>query len=77
MLLWMVEEFAFILCHLRKDDQDGALVLGHELLLLARSHCHRKRGSHCAGATQLDRLPTCSFQTLEHGWCQTPFSWSA
>ena len=64
-VLWMVEEFAFILCHLRKDDQDGALVLGHELLLLAHSHCHRKRGSHHAGATQLDRLPTCSLQTLE------------
>ena len=37
MFLWMVEEFTFILCHLRKDDQDGAMVLGHELLLLARS----------------------------------------
>ena len=65
MFLWMIEEFAFILCHLPKDDQDGALVLGHELLLLAHSHCHRKRGSHCAGATPLDRLPACSFQTLE------------
>ena len=66
MFLWMVEEFAFILCHLRKDDQDGALVLGHELLLLARSRCHWKRGSRHAGATSLDRLPACSFQTLEH-----------
>ena len=66
MFLWMVEEFSFILCHLRKDDQDGAMVLGHELLLLARSHCHWKRGSHHAGATPLDRLPACSFQTLEH-----------
>ena len=65
MFLWMVEEFAFILCHLRKDDQDGALVLGHELLLLARSCCRRKRGSRRTGATQLDRLPACSFQTLE------------
>ena len=45
---------------------DGALVLGHELLLLVRSHCHQKRGSRCAGATPLDRLPACSFQTLEH-----------
>ena len=65
MFLWMVEEFAFILCHLCKDDQDGALVLGHELLLLARSHCRRKRGSHRVGTTPLDRLPACSFQTLE------------
>ena len=65
MFLWMVEEYAFILCHLCKDDQDGALVLGHELLLLARSRCHRKRGSHRAGATPLDRLLTCSFQALE------------
>ena len=61
----MVEEFAFILCHLHKDDRDGALVLGHELLLLAHSRCHRKRGSRRAGATPLDRLPTCPFQTLE------------
>ena len=65
MFLWMIEEFAFILCHLPKDDRDGALVLGHELLLLACSHCHRKRGSRHAGATPLDRLPVCSFQTLE------------
>ena len=66
MFLWMIEEFAFILCHLPKDDWDGALVLGHELLLLAHSHCCRKRGSRCAGTTPLDRLPTCSLQTLEH-----------
>ena len=66
MFLWMVEEFAFILCHLHKDDQDGALVLGHELLLLVHSRCCWKRGSHRVDATQLDRLPTCSFQMLEH-----------
>ena len=66
MFLWMLEEFAFILCHLRKDDQDGAMVLGHELLLLARSRCHRKRGSRRPGATSLDKLPACSYQTLEH-----------
>ena len=66
MFLWMLEEFAFILCHLRKDDQDGAMVLGHELLLLARSCCRRKRGSRRPGATLLDKLPTCSYQTLEH-----------
>ena len=65
MFLWMVEEFAFILCHLCKDDQDRAMVLDHELLLLARSRCHWKRGSRRAGATPLDRLPACSFQTLE------------
>ena len=57
MFLWMVEEFTFILCHLPKDDWDGALVLGHELLLLAHSHCRRKRGSCRVGATPLDRLP--------------------
>ena len=39
MFLWMLEEFAFIHCHLHKDDQDGAMVLGHELLLLAHSRC--------------------------------------
>ena len=65
MFLWMLEEFAFILCHLRKDDQDGAMVLGHELLLLAHSRCCRKRGSRCPGATSLDKLPACSYQTLE------------
>ena len=66
MFLWMIEEFAFILCHLPKDDRDGVLVLGHELLLLVHSHCCQKRGSRRVGATPLDRLPACSFQTLEH-----------
>ena len=65
MFLWMLEEFAFILCHLRKDDQDGAMVLGHELLLLVCSRCHQKRGSHRPGATPLDKLPACSYQTLD------------
>ena len=65
MFLWMLEEFAFILCHLRKDDQDGAMVLGHELLLLVCSRCRRKRGSRHPGATSLDKLPVCSYQTLE------------
>ena len=65
MFLWMIEEFAFILCHLPKDDRDGVLVLGHKLLLLACSHCCRKRGSDRADATPLDKLPGCSFQTLE------------
>ena len=66
----MIEEFAFVLCHLHKDDHDGSLVLGHELLLLAHSQCCRKRGgargSRHAGPTPLDRLPMCTFKTLEH-----------
>ena len=33
-----------MLCHLHKDDYDGSLVLGHELLLLARSRCCQKKG---------------------------------
>ena len=33
-----------MLCHLHKDDYDGSLVFGHELLLLACSRCCRKRG---------------------------------
>ena len=65
MFLWMIEEFAFILCHLHKNDRDGALVLGHELLLLACSHCCQKRGSCHAGPTPLDSLPACTFKTLE------------
>ena len=66
MFLWMVEEFAFVLCHLHKNDRDGALVLGHELPLLAHSWCCWKRGLHRAGPTPLDRLPACTFETLEH-----------
>ena len=66
MFLWMVEELAFIQCRLPKDDRDGALVLGHELPLLACSHCRRKRGSCRAGATPLERLTACSFLTLGH-----------
>ena len=63
MFLWM------ILSHLRVNDCDGLLVLGHELLLLACSRCCRKRGggwgSHRTGPTPLDRLPTCTVKTLE------------
>ena len=70
MFLWMVEEYVFVLCHLHGDDCDKFLVLGHELLLLACSQCCRKRGggrgSCCTGPTPLDRLPACTFQTLEH-----------
>ena len=58
-----------MLCHLHRDDHDRSLVLGHELLLLARSRCCRKRGGarglRRTGPTPLDRLPTCTFQTLE------------
>ena len=55
------------------------VVLGHELLLLACSHCHRKRGSRHAGATPLDRLPmhAPSKPWSTQCWCQTLFSWSA
>ena len=70
MFLWMMEEYAFILCHLSGDDCHGFLVLGHELLLLACSQCCQKRGggwwSCHAGPTPLDRLPACTFETLEH-----------
>ena len=69
MFLWMVEEFAFVLWHLHKDD-NRSLVLDHDLLLLACSWCCQKRGgawgSCCAGPTPLDRLATCTFKTLEH-----------
>ena len=66
----MIEEYAFILCHLGRDDRDGFLVLCHELILLACSWCCWKRGggwgSCHTGPTPLDRLPTCTFKTLEH-----------
>ena len=69
MFLWMVEEYAFVLCHLHGDDRYGFMVLGHELLLLAHSQCCQKRGggrgSCHTGTTPLDRLPVCTFQTLE------------
>ena len=42
------------------------MVLGHELLLLAHIRCRRGRGSRRPGAAPLDKLPTCSYQTLEH-----------
>ena len=70
MFLWMVKEYAFVLCHLRRDDRNGFLVLGHELLLLVCSQCCQKRGggrgSCRTGPTPLDTLPACTFQTLEH-----------
>ena len=65
MFLWMLEEFTFILHHLRRDDQDGTLVLDYELLLLARNQCFCKRGSRHAGPTTLDKLPACPLEALE------------
>ena len=71
MFLWMVEEFTFVLCHLHKDDYDGSLVLGHELLLLACSQCCWKRGGGCGShhaqvqPPWID-CPCVPFKTLEH-----------
>ena len=74
MFLWMVEEFAFILCHLHKDDQDGALVLGHELLLLAHSHCRQKRGHVVWMQPNGTDCPPALFKPWsEQCWHQTPF----
>ena len=39
MFLWMLEEYVYILCRLHEDDQDGLMVLGHELPLLMCSRC--------------------------------------
>ena len=49
----------FILRHLCRDDRDGTLVLGYELLLLARNRCLCKQGSCCAAQLRLDKLPAC------------------
>ena len=70
MFLWMLEEYVYILSRLCMDDQDGLMVLGHELFLLAHSRCCRKREGgwmpQCAGALSLDHLPASSRDTLEH-----------
>ena len=70
MSLWMLEEYVYILGWLCEDDQDGLVVLGHELLLLACSRCCRKRGGgqaqHHPAVLSLDHLPPCSRDTLEH-----------
>ena len=70
MFLWILEEYVYILSRLCVDDQDGQMVLGHELLLLACSRCCRQRGggqaSYCTGTLSLDHLPACSRDTLEH-----------
>ena len=68
MLLWMLEEYLYILGHLREDDCDGHVVLGHELLLLVQSCCYKKRGGsrHCHASRQAaDNLPISSSETLE------------
>ena len=68
MLLWMLEEYLYILGHLREDDHDGHVVLGHELLLLVQSCCYQKPGGsrhHCASVQVADNLPICSSETLE------------
>ena len=69
MFLWMIEEYAFIPCHLHRDDRNGFLVLGHELLLLAHSQCwpeeRGRLGIMPCRPNPLERLPTCTFKTLE------------
>ena len=69
MLLWMIEEFIYIMGCLCDEDRDGHIVLGHELLLLVWSQCCRKRGGgrgpHHASALLMDSLPACSPETLE------------
>ena len=70
MFLWMLEEYVYILGRLHEDNQDGLMVLGHELFLLACSRCCRKRGGGRApcfpAVLSLDHLPACSIDTLEH-----------
>ena len=83
MLLWMLEEYMYILGWLCKDDRDGLMVLGHELLLLVCSRCCRKRG----GAEHHTALPCCpsSIYQLaqETPWSmpcmhpRTPYPWNA
>ena len=69
MFLWMLEDFVYILGHLCKEDRDGCVVLGHELLLLTCSRCCSKRGGGrglCHTSTlSINLLPACSLDTLE------------
>ena len=68
MFLWMIEEYNFILSHLRVNDHNRLMVLGHELLHLACSRCCRKKrgpGFMPHGPNSLDQLPTCTLKTLE------------
>ena len=69
MLLWMVEEFIYILGCLHQEDRDGHMVLGHELLLLTCSRCCSKRGGgrepHRASALSINHLSASSPDTLE------------
>ena len=69
MFLWMIEEFAFVLCHLHKDDHDWIIGFGpwapassKQLVLPEKGGA---RGSCRTGPTPLDRLPACTFKTLE------------
>ena len=69
MFLWMLEEFIYILGQLHKNDRDGCMVLGHELLLLICSRCCSKRGGGrglCwSSVLSVNLLPACSLDTLE------------
>ena len=69
MFLWMLEEFVYILGCLCEEDRDGHMVLGHELLLLARIMCCSKRGggrgSCYTSVLSIDLLPASSPDTLE------------
>ena len=66
MFLWMLEEFAnssFAICARMTRMERWSWVMNSFFWRVAM--CRRKRGSRRPGATSLDKLPTCSYQTLE------------
>ena len=69
MLLWMIDEYFYIMGHLRPEDCDSHVMLGHELLLLMQSHCYKKWGGgrHCCSSMQVaDNLSSYWSDTLDH-----------
>ena len=67
MLLWIMEEFLYILQQLTDEDRDGCVVLGYELMLEAE---HRFRingwgiGCHPSLSHSTSNAPPCSPETM-------------
>ena len=69
-LLWVMEEFFYILHGLTDEDHDGCIVLGYELMLEVEHRFRIKWGRgircHWSPSHSASNAPPCSPETLDH-----------
>ena len=67
-LLWIMEEFFYILHDLTEEDHDGHVVLGYELMIEAEHWYRIMWGGgirHCCSRSHASSTPPCSWEMLE------------